>query len=345
MGLMVDRSQSQGQGAHKTKRAQTTQKNGWALRASKAVHALPLRDGVGASTRVLPSLHELTFSPTSLLSFLEHATQNSQKIDWQSRLEKGMVCDAQGQSLPRDTPYLPGMRIYYWRDAGFEPRIAFDERIIYQDAHLLVADKPHFLPVTPTGRYVKETLLVRLKQRTGLPDLTPMHRIDRDTAGLVMFCIRAQDRNRYAQIFREQGVRKIYECIAPFSQAMAFPRVHTSRLETSPQTFMQMVETAGMPNTETHIALLERLPPPHADWARYRLQPVSGKRHQLRVHMNALGLPIRGDGIYPRLSPETAQPDHAQPLQLLAQALAFRDPVTGLAHQFQSQLHLKLHLD
>lgn len=299
---------------------------------------LPLRDGVSASTKVLPPLNELSFKPTNLLSFLEHPEQNPQGLDWENRLKTGLVRDADGQSLPPDAPYVPGLRIYYWRDAGAEPRIPFDEQIIYQDEHILVADKPHFLPVTPTGRYVKETLLVRLKNRTGLADLTPMHRIDRDTAGLVMFCIRPQDRNAYAQMFRERGLHKTYECIAPFSADLQFPLVRQTRLVTSPDSFMQMIETAGAANSETRISLLERCGP----WARYGLQPISGKRHQLRVHMHGLGLPILGDGIYPVLSPESALPDYQHPLQLLAKELAFEDPITQRKHQFASGLSLKI---
>lgn len=300
--------------------------------------ALPLREGVGASTMVLPPVSELSFVPSNLLSFLEHAAHNPQGLDWENRLKSGLICDASGNSLPLDAKYLSGQRIYYWRDAGPEPRIPFDEQIIYQDEHILVADKPHFLPVTPSGRYVQETLLVRLKKRIGLADLTPMHRIDRDTAGLVMFCIQKQDRDAYAAMFRERKIHKTYECIAPFSDAISFPLIRKTRLVESPHSFMQVMELQGEPNTETCIAVIERLAGGHA---RYLLEPITGKRHQLRVHMNGLGLPIVGDGIYPKLTPETQQPDYSKPLQLLAKELAFEDPVTGLRHRFVSELNLK----
>ncbi len=296
-----------------------------------------MRDGVSASTRVLPLLKELDFLPTSLLSFLEHTSQNPQGLDWENRLQKGLVCDSGGLSLPLDAPYLPSQRIYYWRDAGPEPRIPFEEQIIYQDDHILVADKPHFLPVTPTGRYVQETLLVRIKKRTGLADLTPMHRIDRDTAGLVMFSVRPQDRDAYAAMFRERKIHKTYVCNAPFSPAISFPLVRKTRLVESPHSFMQVTEVQGEPNTETRIERIEQ----QGQFARYRLEPVTGKRHQIRVHMNGLGLPIVGDGIYPVLTPETQQPDYSQPLQLLAKELVFDDPVTGLRHRFVSLLNLK----
>ncbi len=324
--------------AKDAKVAQKTQKKPSQIaNSSRAVHALPMRDGVSASTRVLPLLKDLDFIPTSLLSFLEHPTQDSRRLGWENRLKNGLICDSDGHSLPLDAPYIQSQRIYYWRDSGEEPRIPFDEQIIYQDDHILVADKPHFLPVTPTGRYVQETLLVRLKKRTGLADLTPMHRIDRDTAGLVLFSIRPQNRDAYAAMFRERKIHKTYECIAAFSDAIRFPLIRKTRLVESSHSFMQVMEVQGEPNTETHINLIEQ----SGQLARYCLKPVTGKRHQLRVHMNALGLPIAFDGIYPTLTPETQQPDYRNPLQLLAKEVVFQDPVTEQPHRFVSLLNLK----
>ena len=300
-----------------------------------AHYKLPMKEGVSASTMVLPALEVKSIS---LLSYLEHATHNSRRLEWENRLKNGLVLDDAGQPLPLDAPYIVGQRIHYWRDAGIEPRIPFDEHIIYQDAHILVADKPHFLPVTPTGGYVQETLLVRLKKRTGLADLTPMHRIDRDTAGLVMFCIRREDRDAYAAMFRERRLSKTYECIAPHSPDLSFPMVRKTRLVESLHSFMQMTETEGEPNSETQIEWIER----QGEQARYRLRPITGKRHQLRVHMFSLGLPICGDGIYPVLTPEPEQPNYENPLQLLAKNLAFTDPVTQQSREFESAFKLGL---
>lgn len=285
---------------------------------------------------VLPPYSSLNFSPSSLLSFLEQSAHNSRLLDWENRLKTGLVVDDYGQALPISAPYIVGQRIHYWRDAGMEQRIPFDEQIIYQNDHILVADKPHFLPVTPTGGYVQETLLVRLKKRTGLADLTPMHRIDRDTAGLVMFCIRVQDRDAYAAMFRTRQLKKTYECIASYAPDLSFPKTRKTRLESSSDSFMQMKEVFGQPNTETLIELIEI----QGQFARYRLQPTTGKRHQLRVHMNALGLPIRGDGIYPTLTPEARVRDYSTPLLLLAQSLSFHDPVTLEPRSFHSRQNL-----
>jgi len=207
--------------------------------------------------------------------------------------------------------------------------------VLYRDAHLLVADKPHFLPVIPSGKYLHETLLVRLKHRLGLDDLVPIHRIDRDTAGLVLFSINPATRNIYHALFRDHVVDKYYEAIAPWNPDLPWPLTRRSRIGSAPH-FMQQTELDGAPNSWTEIAPLEV----HGDWARYALRPHTGLRHQLRVHMAALGLPIAGDGIYPVLTPEAA-PDYARPLQLLAQAIAFTDPISGQAQRFASLHTLK----
>jgi tRNA pseudouridine32 synthase / 23S rRNA pseudouridine746 synthase len=298
----------------------------------------PTRDGVSPSVMVLPSF-PADQQPASLLSFLERSAKIPCAQTWFFRLENGLVWSEQGTPLDVHCAYRAGERIWYWRHVEDEPRVPFEEQIIYQDDHLLVADKPHFLPVTPTGRYVQETLLVRLKKRTGLHDLAPIHRIDRDTAGLVMFSVRPSERGAYMSLFRQRQVAKTYECIAPRISALAQPGdtlMRQSRLEDSPQSFMQMIETEGEPNSETRITLLECLPNQHA---RYQLEPLTGKRHQLRVHMMQLGAPIAGDGIYPVLTPEPAPEavDYQLPMQLLARELRFGDPVTGQMHHFVSR--------
>jgi tRNA pseudouridine32 synthase / 23S rRNA pseudouridine746 synthase len=299
---------------------------------------LPTVDGVSPSVMTLP-VFPADNTPTSLLSFLEHFVHIPEDQSWFARMQSSLVLSDTGLPLGPDTPYLAGQRVYYYRHVVNEPRVPFTESIIYQDAHLLVADKPHFLPVAPTGRYVQETLLVRLKKRTGLDDLVPIHRIDRDTAGLVLFSVQPASRDAYAALFRQRRVAKCYEAIAPFRAELCFPMVHRSRMEPA-ASFMQMQESAGQPNTETRIELLEH----RGALARYQLHPVSGKRHQLRVHMLSLGLPICGDAIYPMLTPEPQLDalDYRYPLQLLAQSIAFADPVTVLEHRFSSLQRLIL---
>lgn len=292
---------------------------------------IPTRDGVSPSCVAIPFTKPVPWG--SVLQFLSERLPVVTPLAWARRLADGDVLDDDGRAVPPDAPCVPGARLYYWRQLDDEAPIPFDERIVFQDEHLLVADKPHFMPVTPTGRWVRHSLMARLKQRTGIDTLNPIHRIDRETAGLVVFNIRPQDRNAYHALFRERQVHKRYEAIARHDPGLAFPCTRRSRIEEDVEAFFRMVEAEGEPNSETRLERLEV----RGGWARYGLEPVTGKRHQLRVHLDALGLPIAGDRFYPRVlrGPDAVE-DFADPLRLLAQGLAFTDPVTGAERRFQS---------
>jgi len=246
------------------------------------------------------------------------------------------VQDAQGTALAADAPYRVGMELRYFREVFDEPRIPFEAQILYAGAHLVVADKPHFLPVMPAGRFVHETLLARLKVQLDNPALVPLHRIDRETAGLVLLSANVATRNAYQALFRQRRIEKTYEAIAPPLPLLPMPHVHRSRLLTG-EPFYRMGEAGGAPNSETHVDVIERRV--HA-W-RYALQPVSGRKHQLRVHMAALGAPIVNDSLYPVLRAQ-APDDFSQPLQLLAKSLRFVDPIDGRRREFESNLSLAL---
>ncbi|MCS6809705.1 MAG: pseudouridine synthase [Tepidimonas sp.] len=304
--------------------------------------AIALRDGLSPCCLALPRLRHSPW-PT-LLDHLAERLPRIPREQWRARLRRGEVVDEQGQPLDEHTPYLHGQRIYYWRDVADEAPIPFEAPILFQDEHLLVVDKPHFLPVTPGGRYVRETLLVRLKARLGLPELSPLHRIDRDTAGLVLFSVRAAERDAYQRLFRERRVDKTYEAIAPWCDDRPWPQRRLSHLCTDEAAFYRMREASPdegrAPNSETWIEPLQRLGP-QGQWARYRLRPITGKRHQLRVHMAALGLPILDDPFYPTVRRGPHDPDDpARPLRLLARAIAFDDPITGQRRAFTSAREL-----
>ena len=253
---------------------------------------------------------------------------------WIDRFARGRVLDAAGTPLAIDAPYRLGAEIRYFREVADEPVIPFEETVLYADAHLVVADKPHFLPVTPAGVYVRETLLARLVRRLGNPELVPLHRIDRATAGLVLFSANAATRDQYQSLFRAHRIRKRYEAIAPGLPVVSFPLTHASRLVAG-DPFFRMQEVNGMPNSETLIDVIDSDGPL---W-RYALEPITGKKHQLRVHMAALGAPIVNDVFYPQLS-DVAVDDHARPLKLLARSLAFVDPLSGVERWFESRFGL-----
>jgi tRNA pseudouridine32 synthase / 23S rRNA pseudouridine746 synthase len=262
---------------------------------------------------------------------------------WRERFESGSVLNAQGQPLPLNAAYVSAQVVYYFRAVQDEAPIPYQATILYQDERLVVADKPHFLPVIPSGQYVQETLLVRLKRSLKLPDLVPLHRIDRDTAGVVMFGVQAAQRGAYHALFREGAIVKTYQALAPYQAQLAqsLPLSVINRLETA-DNFMQMRCVSGLPNTHTDLIAIEPLAQ-HPSIAQYTLRPRTGKRHQLRVHMLGLGVPIIGDGIYPEFLPERdiSTLSH-KPLQLLAQSLALTDPITGQALHFESQRRLVL---
>ncbi|MFM2274169.1 MAG: hypothetical protein RL211_41 [Pseudomonadota bacterium] len=291
---------------------------------------LPTRDGVGPSCVGLPEGPWATITDFLVQRFAAIPRQT-----WLQRMADGEVVDEFGVAVSEERPFQSHIRVYYYRALEAEDPIPFEEVILHQDEHLIVVDKPHFLPVTPSGKYLQETVLVRLKRKLGLDDLTPIHRIDRDTAGLVLFSVQPASRDAYQALFRKRSVHKTYEAIAPWRAALTFPLTRKSRIVEADH-FMLQHETGGEPNAITHIHLLEL----SGARARYLLHPVTGRRHQLRVHMAALGTPIMGDGLYPVLTPEGADYDH--PLQLLAQSIEFEDPLTGLPRRFESQRRLAL---
>ena len=292
-------------------------------------HGLLSLDGVGPSCVGLPA----GVWPT-ITDFLVERFPAIDRRTWVQRMQAGLVADEFGQPVTPQRPYQGHIRVYYYRALANEPRIPFEETVLFQDEHLVVADKPHFLPVTPSGHFLQETLLVRLKRRLGLPDLSPLHRIDRETAGLVLFSVRPQDRGAYQALFRRREVCKQYEAIAPWRRELRFPLVRISRIVEG-EPFFRQCEVPGTPNSETHIELLET----KDLLGRYRLNPVTGKKHQLRVHMDALGLPILNDRVYPPRTP-TPDDDYRFALQLLAQSIAFTDPVSAQPREFKTRLSL-----
>ena len=301
---------------------------------SGRVAQMPVHEGVSASVVSVPAGHW-----PSLLDFLAQRMPGIPRDEWAQRLSQGLVLQESGQSAQVDQACQAGQRFFYYRNVADEPRLPVQAAVLFEDDHLLVADKPHFMPVTPSGPYVQQCLLVQLKRLTGHADLVPLHRVDRETAGLVLFGKRLHERDAYHALFRDHQIHKRYHAVAAHCANLALPSVHTSRLAEDPAHFFKMREVPGEANSETSIAVLHQ----EGQRALYQLEPVTGKRHQLRVHMNALGIPIEGDQFYPHVlrGPDEAE-DFKRPLQLLAQAVAFTDPLTGEHRKFESRLQLSM---
>ncbi len=271
----------------------------------------------------------------SIVEFLCQTFPAISRGQWAQRLREGKVLNDRGEPITADTPYSPSKRIFYFREVDDEPVIPFAEQILFQDDELLVACKPHFLPVIPGGRYVEECLLNRLRGRTGLADLAPLHRLDRETAGIVIFSVNPKTRGVYHELFMRGKVEKIYHALAEVNQP---PRgnhwtVENRIVRGEPRFRMKIV--SGAANACSHIRLLEV----NGNRGLFHLQPVTGKTHQLRLHMSGLGFGIINDRVYPDLQPERND-NFDQPLQLLAREIRFHDPVAGIDREFRSEREL-----
>ena len=276
---------------------------------------LPVRDGLGPARVRLrggPVLAELSarFGPPAA-----------------TKVRAGEVVDADGAVIDQTTVLPAGSVVFCYRDLPDEVAVPFDIPVLYRDAHIVVADKPHFLATMPRGRHVAQTALVRLRRELDLPELSPAHRLDRLTAGVLLFTVRRELRGAYQTLFARAVVRKTYLARAGVDPNLTFPLVIRNRI-VKHRGHLQAVCEPGEPNAETLIEA-------HGDGL-YRLTPRTGRTHQLRLHMASLGLPIHGDPLYPRVV-AVAGDDFSAPLRLLAHSLEFVDPIDGRQRRFVSR--------
>ena len=293
----------------------------------------PMINGVSASKVFLPKLAD---TPNTIYAYLCQAFDHIQASEWQQRFEDGLIYSAMGEQLKISSAYTPASHVFYYRFLAHEIHVPFEHEILFENEHLLVVDKPHFLTMSPTGQYVQETLLVRLKKQTNNELLTPIHRLDRETAGLVLFSKTVESRGAYQQMFAERKVQKTYHAIAPYKAELSFPRQVKLRMDKG-QPFYTMCIVDGEPNSETDMSILEH----NEDWAKYSLKPKTGKQHQLRVHLSSLDVAIKNDPFYPNVL-HKADDDFSSPLQLLAKEICFIDPYTQEKMHFCSHFELTL---
>jgi tRNA pseudouridine32 synthase/23S rRNA pseudouridine746 synthase len=271
----------------------------------------------------------------SILDFLSRRFPAISLVLWEKRISEGKVLDENSQRITLDTKYAPQRRIYYFREVDSEPTIPFAEKILFLDDHILVACKPHFLPMTPSGQYVDECLLNRLKRSTGIEALTPLHRIDRETAGIALFSVNRTSTGLYGNLFRNGHIEKTYQALSgcPPNQMTASWEIAT-RIEKG-EPWFRVKTVQGEINARSAIDLVEM----KEGKARFRLRPRTGKTHQLRLHMSGLGFGILHDRYYPELQPQS-EDNFDTPLQLIAQMVRFKDPLTGKTREHVSERKL-----
>lgn len=290
---------------------------------------LPFVEGVGPSCQWLPAGPWKT-----VIDFFQEQYPHVQASTWKARMAKGQVLDETGCRVDANTTFRAGACIFYYRELEFENPIPFSEQVLYQDERILVADKPHFLPVVPSGRFLRETLLVRLRKQGASEDLVPIHRLDRETAGVLLFSLNRKTRGHYTALFRNRKVRKVYEALAPTLEESKFPTTRRSRVVQG-EPFFRMKEVSGEANSETHVSVLSA----RGNLSLYQLLALTGRKHQLRLHLAALGIPVINDKLYPVLTASTDD-DFSKPLKLLAKSISFRDPLSGREHYFESGTRL-----
>jgi tRNA pseudouridine32 synthase/23S rRNA pseudouridine746 synthase len=276
-------------------------------------------------------LPKLESPPATILDHLVAHFPHVEPDTWRARVSQGLVSLSDGTTLQKDSPYRHGLTVFYRKEVPSEPDPVEEPLVIYRDEEILVADKPHGMQVTPAGDHVERSLLVRLQRSIGLATLAAMHRLDRETGGLLLLTIKPDARVHYHRLFADATIEREYLAVAHIDHP---PNQNHWRVENrmesgEPWYRQQIVE--GPANTITEIELLELDLPGRTGL--FRLVPKSGKKHQLRVHMVSIGFPIVGDRFYPNIREKR---DEDPPLQLLASQLAFIDPLSGAPRRFTS---------
>lgn len=296
---------------------------------------LPLRDGVAPVRVRLPAAPEHGTVRDYLLARFPASAPELEEL-----FASGGIVDGNGRSLARDAPCVPGGSVWYHRALPVEPELPGDLPVLFEDEWLLVVDKPHGLPTTPRGGFVAQSALVKLRRSRGEDRLSPLHRLDRGTAGVLLLSRDPATRGRFQTLFQDRAVRKEYEAVAAHRPGLGLPRVVESRI-VKDRTCLQAREVPGPVNART---VVDRTGSPFTDeegtWACYRLRPETGRTHQIRVHLAGLGVPVRHDPLYPQVRPAGTE-DPGRPLQLLARRVALTHPVTGRPLALESRRALR----
>lgn len=266
---------------------------------------------------------------------VERLAQGLDAAEVDRKLAAGEFVDATGTPVPADAPFVPQSVVWAHRDLPDEVDVPFEIDILHQDDRIVVIDKPHFVSTMPRGQHVVQSALARTRVLTGLHRLTPAHRLDRPTAGVLMFTTEQRWRGAYQRVFAEARAHKEYLAVAPVRGDLELPLVRRTHIVKEHGTFQAREVEGAAPNAETLVELVDR----RGDLGLYRLTPRTGRTHQLRCQLDGLGIPIAGDPLYPEARDEPLG-DFSRPLQLLAAVLEFTDPVDGSRRRFETRRSL-----
>jgi tRNA pseudouridine32 synthase/23S rRNA pseudouridine746 synthase len=258
-------------------------------------------------------------------------------VDVADMLDRECFVDEGGRPVRAEDPFAPHQFVWFHRDLRDEPEVTAPIHVVHRDERLVVVDKPAFLSSIPRGRHVMQSVVVRLRAQLDLPELSPLHRLDRVTSGLLMLATEARWRGPYQTLFEHRAVDKTYWALAPLRDDLAFPTVVRNHIRKERGSWQASVVPGEPVNAETLVELESEVDGRGV----YRLTPRTGRTHQLRVHMLGLGIPIVDDPLYPEVQ-DVEVDDFSHPLQLLAGEVGFTDPVDGSRRQFVSVRRIPL---
>ena len=309
----------------------------------RTYNPLPIRDGLNASRVRVPAEADGISAIAFIRHLIESQTHRHPDDDdaaIAARFTDQLVVTRDGSPLAPQQPLPAGTDVWFYRTPREEPPIPGKIGIVHQDDDLVVIDKPHFMATIPRGQHITQTATVQLRKMLGIPELVPAHRLDRLTAGLLVFTTRPDIRGAYQDLFQHRRVTKRYLALAPIIN-LDFPHTIKNRILKEPG-IVQAWVVDGEPNAETIVegieptSLFDDLGRQLGVW---KLRPITGRTHQLRLHLNGLGTPIVGDSLYPVFT-RPADDDFSHPLQLLSSELQFIDPLSREERAFSTKLRL-----
>ncbi len=288
---------------------------------------LPVRNGLNSAWVRTPSEGEWR----SLRDFLVWKIPRLSETRIDEMFAEGRFVDEKGTVLPHDTPYLNNRFVFFHRDLPDETPPPGELLVLYQDERIVVLDKPHFWSTIPRGQHVLYSATVQARRMLDLPELSPAHRLDRSTAGVLLCTKYRKFRAHYQLLFEHREVSKTYEAIAPVKDDLQFPVEVKSHIAK----YRGQIRAVELPDEEPNSHTLIELEETRSGLGRYKVTPYTGKTHQIRLHFNSLGIPLIGDAFYPVLLENNVH-DFSSPMQLLAKSLEFDDPISGQPMKFTS---------